>query len=62
MNSWNLARKVNAAEITKARLAEDAKKILLTAKASLTNEEFLEVQGTLRTLHDIVANGPAGRV
>ncbi len=56
-----LARKVNAGEISKARLVEDAKKILMTAKDSLTNEEFLEVQGTLRVVHDIVANGSAGR-
>lgn len=56
-----LGRKVNAGEITKARLIEEARKILITAKDSLTNEEFLEVQGTLRVVHDVVANGPAGR-
>lgn len=56
-----LGRKVNAGEITKARMVEDAREILMRAKDSLTNEEFLEVQGTLRVLHDVVANGPAGR-
>lgn len=56
-----LGRKVNAGEITKARLVEDARKILMRAKDSLTNDEFLEVQGTIRILHDILANGPAGR-
>ena len=56
-----LGGKVNAGEITRARLVEETREILMRAKDSLTNEEFLEVQGMLRVLHEIVARGPAGR-